>query len=80
MMNAKEAYESAKAVTMESDAWKYLEERISWHAKQGHVQMTVSFDHNPQTALLMLRELGYNVVPQTIDEKACYFGFIISWF
>lgn len=80
MMNANEAYEAAKNVAMESVTWKYLEDRINWHASQGHVQMFVSFDHNPQTALHMLRELGYNVSPQTTDEAAHYYGFIISWF
>ena len=80
MMNANEAYEIAKAATLETATWKYLVDRINWHANAGHVQMFVSFDHNPQTALHMLREFGYNVAPQKIDEKANYYGFIISWF
>ena len=80
MMTAKEAYEMAKATTVESVTWKYLADRINWHAGQGHVQMFVSFDHNPQTALHILRELGYKVTPQTIDADAKYFSFTISWF
>lgn len=80
MMDAKKAYEAAKNVAKESETWNYLEERIAWHVSHGHVQMFVSFDHNPQTALHMLRELGYNVSPQTTDENAHYYGFIISWF
>ena len=66
--------------SMESKAWRYLEERIEWHTNQGHVQMSVSFDYNPQTALHMLRELGYGVAPQTIDKEAHYYSFIITWF
>lgn len=80
MMNVNEAYEAAKNVVKESETWNYLEERIAWHVSQGHVQMFVSFDYNPQTALHMLRELGYTIAPQTIDENAHYYGFIISWF
>lgn len=80
MMTANEAYEIAKAATMETTTWKYLVDRINWHTKEGHVQMFVSFDHNPQTALHMLRELGYNVTPQDIDKNANYYSFIISWF
>ena len=80
MMSAKQAYEASKKVAMESKAWRYLEERIEWHANQGHVQMSVSFDYNPQAALHMLRELGYNVAPQTIDKEAHYYSFIITWF
>lgn len=80
MMNANEAYEAAKTATMESTAWKYLVDRINYHAHKGHVQMFVSFDHNPQTALHMLRELGYTIAPQTIDKEACYYSFIIAWF
>ena len=80
MMNANEAYEAAKATTMETTTWKYLVDRINYHARAGHVQMFVSFDHNPQTALHMLRELGYTVSPQTVDKEACYYSFIIAWF
>ena len=80
MMKAEKAYEIAATVVEESDDWKYLEERITWHANAGHVQMCASFDHNPQTALHMLRELGYKVTPQTIDADAKYFSFTISWF
>ncbi len=79
-MNANEAYEIAKAATMESTTWKYLVDRINYHVHEGHVQMFVSFDHNPQTALHMLRELGYTIAPQTIDKDACYYSFIIAWF
>lgn len=80
MMTAEKAYEAATAIVEDSKTWKYLEERISWHVSQGHVQMFVSFDYNPQTALHMLRTLGYNVAPQTIDQDANYYGFVISWF
>lgn len=80
MMNANEAYETAKTVAMESTTWKYLVDRINYHVHEGHVQMFVSFDHNPQTALHMLRELGYTIAPQTIDKDACYYSFIIAWF
>lgn len=80
MMNANEAYEAAKTATMKSTTWKYLVDRINYHAHEGHVQMFVSFDHNPQTALHMLRELGYTIAPQTIDKEACYYSFIIAWF
>lgn len=80
MMDAKQAYVTAKSVAAESATWKYLEDRINWHVSRGHVQMFVSFDHNPQTALHMLRELGYTVSPQTTDKDAHYYGFIISWF
>ena len=44
MMTANEAYEAAKAATMESTTWKYLVDRINYHAHEGHVQMSVSFD------------------------------------
>ena len=80
MMKADKAYEIATAVVESSKDWEYLEERISWHANAGHVQMDVSFNHNPQTALHMLRELGYKVSPNKIDPAECYFSFIISWF
>ena len=80
MMTANKAYEKAIAITEESNTWKYLEERINWHTNQGHVQMFVSFDYNPQTEMHMLRGLGYNVAPQTADKNAKYYGFVISWF
>lgn len=80
MMNANEAYEAAKNVAMEKNDWKYLADRIRWHVSEGHVQMFVSFDHNPQTALHMLRELGYTVAPTNVDANANYYGFTISWF
>ena len=80
MKTANKAYETAIAVVEKSETWQYLEERIEWHVSQGHVQMFVSFDHNPQTAMLMLRDFGYTVTPQTIDRNAKYYGFVISWF
>ena len=80
MMNAKEAYEAAKVAAMEKNDWKYLVDRIRWHVSEGHVQMFISFDHNPQTALHMLRELGYMVTPEAIDANAYYYSFTISWF
>lgn len=80
MLSAYDAWRNAKDVVEKSEDWYYLEERIEWHVNQGHVQMFVSFDHNPQTALLMLRELGYTVSPQTIDADANYYDFIIAWF
>lgn len=80
MLSAYDAWRNAKDVVENSKDWHYLEERIEWHVNQGHVQMFVSFDHNPQTALLMLRELGYVVVPTNVDADASYYGFTISWF
>lgn len=80
MMKASKAYEMATFVVENSKDWEYLEERIEWHTNQGHVQMFVSFDHNPQTAMHMLRELGYTVAPTNVDTDASYYGFTISWF
>lgn len=80
MMNANEAYETAKVVTMESTTWKYIVDRLNYHVNNGDVQMFLSFDHNPQTALHMLRELGYTIAPQTIDADAKYYSYIIAWF
>ena len=80
MKKAEKAYEIACAIVEKSDDWKYLEERINYHVNRGHVQMFVSFNHNPQTAIHMLRELGYNVAPQQIKPDICYYSFIISWF
>ena len=80
MMNAGKAYEMATFVVENSKDWKYLEERIEWYVSKGHVQMFVSFDHNPQTAMHMLRELGYTVAPTNVDTNANYYGFTISWF
>ena len=80
MLNAYDAWRNAKDVVENSKDWHYLEERIEWHVSQGHVQMFVSFDHNPQTAIHMLRELGYNVAPHKIDQEANYYSFIVSWF
>ena len=80
MKTANKAYEIASAAVEKSATWQYLEERINWHANQGHVQMFVSFDHNPQTAMHMLRGLGYTVTPQEIDKDAKYYAFTISWF
>jgi hypothetical protein len=80
MMNANKAYEMATFVVENSKDWEYLEERIEWHTNHGHVQMFVSFDHNPQTAMHMLRELGYTVAPTNVDTDASYYGFTISWF
>lgn len=80
MMKANKAYEVATAVVEQSNDWKYLEERIAYAANHGKVSLFVSFDHNPQTALLMLREFGYRVTPDTIDTTASYYSFTISWF
>ena len=80
MITAHEAYEAAKVVTKKSETWKYLTERVNWNMSMGKTQMFVSFDHNPQTAIHMMRELGYNVAPYKIDQEANYYSFIISWF
>lgn len=80
MRKAEKAYEIACAAVEQSADWKYLEERIEYYSNRGYVQMNVSFDHNPQTAIHMLRELGYNVAPNKIDQTANYYSFIISWF
>ena len=80
MFEAKEAYRLAKKVVREAEDWAYLEERINYHVNRGHVQFFVSFNHNPQTAIHMLRELGYTVAVEKVDPAACYYGFIISWF
>lgn len=80
MISAHEAYEAAKVMTKKSETWKYLTERINWSMSMGNVQMFVSFDHNPQTAIHMMRELGYTVTPHKIDQEAHYYSFIISWF
>lgn len=80
MMNANKAYAMATSIVENSKDWEYLEERIAWHTNQGHVQMFISFDHNPQTAMHMLRGLGYTVAPTNVDANANYYGFTISWF
>ena len=80
MLDAKDAYRLAKKVARESEDWKYLEERIEYHVNRGDVQFFVSFDHNPQTIIHMMRELNYTVTPYKIDKAASYYGFIISWF
>lgn len=80
MLDARDAYRIATKVMRESEDWKYLEERIEYHANRGDVQMFVSFDHNPQSVMHMMRELGYTVAVEKVDTKARYYSFIISWF
>lgn len=80
MLDAKDAYRLTKKVVQESEDWKYLEERIEYHVNKGHVQFFVSFDHNPQSCLHMLRELGYTVAVDKVSTTANYYSFIISWF
>lgn len=80
MITAKEAYALSKVQARQSKDWQYLEERIALWVDDGCVQTDVSFDHNPQTCMLMLQELGYVVTPKKIDKAANYYSFTISWF
>lgn len=80
MITAAEAYALAKVQARQSKDWQYLNERIALWVDDGEVQLDVSFDHNPQTCMLMLQELGYTVVLNKIDKTANYYSFTISWF